>query len=47
MSDIRLFQIPEHECSYLTDQLASTVFVDPELRISQALLWICRALLQA
>jgi arginyl-tRNA--protein-N-Asp/Glu arginylyltransferase len=36
--DIRLFQIPEHACSYLEDQTASTVFIDPELPLDRGLI---------
>lgn len=38
MRDIRLFQIPEHACSYLEGQTASTVFIDPELPLDRALI---------
>ncbi|MCV6614503.1 MAG: arginyltransferase [Cellvibrionaceae bacterium] len=30
MSEIRLYATPPHECSYLKDKIATTVFVDPD-----------------
>lgn len=33
ISQIKLFSTHEHPCSYLEDQLATTVFVDPTLRL--------------
>ena len=37
ISSIRLFRTSPHACSYKTDQIAATVFVDPELEIDQGL----------
>ncbi|MBT3530061.1 MAG: arginyltransferase [Gammaproteobacteria bacterium] len=34
---IKLFRTAPHDCSYKSDELATTVFVDPELKIDQAL----------
>lgn len=37
ISSIRLFRTSPHDCSYKSKQQAATVFVDPELEISQSL----------
>ncbi len=34
LDQLRFFQTPEHECSYLPDREASTVFVDPSTVLS-------------
>ncbi len=37
LSNIRLFSTHPHECSYLDDAEATTIFVDPDITISQDL----------
>ena len=37
ISSIRLFRTSPHACSYKADEIAATVFVDPELEIDQNL----------
>ncbi|MCW8964442.1 MAG: arginyltransferase, partial [Gammaproteobacteria bacterium] len=34
---LRFFQTPEHECNYLPDREASTVFVDPSAELSSTI----------
>ena len=34
---LKLFQTHEHDCSYLPDQQARTLFVDPETSLNQFL----------
>jgi arginine-tRNA-protein transferase len=34
---LRFFQTPEHECNYLSDREASTVFVDPSAELSSVI----------
>ena len=36
-SSIKLFRTSEHPCSYISDQKASTIFLDPTTKISQKL----------
>ena len=37
VSSIRLFRTSEHPCSYISDQDATTIFLDPATKISQKL----------
>jgi len=37
LSNLRLFTTQEHECGYLTDQKATTLFVDPDHDIDKSL----------
>jgi len=37
ISSIRLFRTAPHPCSYKSEQLATTIFVDPDLEITRAL----------
>ena len=37
LSSIKLFRTSEHPCSYISDQDATTVFLDPTTKISQKL----------
>ncbi len=34
LDQLRFFQTPEHECNYLNDREASTIFVDPSARLN-------------
>lgn len=38
LEEIKLYQTMPHQCSYRKDQLASTLFVDPEIRITPEIL---------
>ena len=37
VSSIKLFRTSEHSCSYISDQNATTIFLDPATKISQKL----------
>ena len=37
VSSIKLFRTSEHPCSYISDQNATTIFLDPATKISQKL----------
>ena len=37
LEDLKLYQTHPHPCSYLEDQQAVTIFIDPEARVDQAL----------
>lgn len=34
---LRFFATPAHDCSYLTDQKATTLFLDPDVSVDQQL----------
>ena len=37
LSTLRFFRTPAHSCSYLEDRQASTLFVDPQAKLSPEL----------